>query len=679
MDISKIIFALVAATAVLAATTASEFQASSSNETPIHENDLEPSDINSIVDVNILTNSGIEGDVAINHINNNDTDKNRNPDEDIAVASLENKSGIAELEADSVVVERERRATVDGPLRLIEEKQCPEVRNLCSNLREGTDDLPVLECVQTFLSNQIETLSDDCQHTIWSHTTALIGDASVLHIVQEACSVAMKSLNVEKPTETVGYVLAKLIDEKETIKQTACVTLINRLEAVAFADFRLVGPLVRDCADDIEQKTCGRVHRDQTVLSQGETLACLQSQIPDLTPACKKAVMHLSVLQAENVKLDRPLFLACNNEVARFCAESRPGQIYKCLLLHKNDEKMSPSCQEQLLRRYKIIAHDYKVSKGLARSCKEDIKLNHCRRGVSEDKDVRLAQILLCLEAAHKNNTRIAPECLAEISDHRKLLMEDYQMSPEILSDCADDITKFCNDLDAGGGKTIHCLMENARPKRKKDRRVTAVCQRALEMLVKVSDAGEDWRVDPVLRNACKAVVDVACSEVDGGDARVMSCLMEKINTKYMKPDCETALMQIQYFVARDFKQEPQLYRACKDDAITICHAKKSWADLNPASQMDPERGPLILPCLYRYAYHPDKNLRLQPACLQEIKYTMRRRAISVDLLPEIEDECIDDLAALCFEKTEKGEEMQCLQENLNKLQDGCKVSTILG
>lgn len=139
---------------------------------------------------------------------------------------------------------------------------------------------------------------------------------------------------------------------------------------------------------------------------------------------------------------------------------------------------MSAVCQEQLLRRYKIISHDYKVSKGLARACKEDIKLNHCRRGVSEDKDVRLAQILLCLEAAYKNSTKVSADCLAEIFDHRKLLMEDYQMSPEILSECADDITKFCNDLEAGGGRTIHCLMENARPKRKRDRRVTARCQR---------------------------------------------------------------------------------------------------------------------------------------------------------------------------------------------------------
>lgn len=52
----------------------------------------------------------------------------------------------------------------------------------------------------------------------------------------------------------------------------------------------------------------------------------------------------------------------------------------------------------------------------------------------------------------------------------------------------------------------------------------------------------------------------------------------------------------------------------------------------------------------------------------------MRRRAISVDLIPEVADVCVDDLASLCSEKTGKGEEMQCLQDNLGKLQADCKV-----
>ena len=139
----------------------------------------------------------------------------------------------------------------------------------------------------------------------------------------------------------------------------------------------------------------------------------------------------------------------------------------------------------------------------------------------------------------------------------------------------------------------------------------------ALEMLMKVTDVGEDWRVDPILRKACKPVVDVACSDTDGGDARVMSCLKDKIGTKYMKPDCELALKQINYFVVRNFKLDPQLYRQCKEDAIRICHAKNSWADVNIADQMDPDREPLILPCLYRYAYSTENRVHLKPSCLQ--------------------------------------------------------------
>lgn len=52
----------------------------------------------------------------------------------------------------------------------------------------------------------------------------------------------------------------------------------------------------------------------------------------------------------------------------------------------------------------------------------------------------------------------------------------------------------------------------------------------------------------------------------------------------------------------------------------------------------------------------------------------MRQRAISVDLIPEVEDMCLDDLANYCFDKTQKGEEMQCLQDNLEKLVKRCKV-----
>lgn len=188
-----------------------------------------------------------------------------------------------------------------------------------------------------------------------------MNDATVLQIVQKPCQSTLNSMSLPA-TDEVGNVLGKLIDKKDEIKQPACVNLIGRLEAVAFSDFRFVSPFVRDCSNDIEVNSCGRFHLDRNVLSQGETLACLQTHIDTLSDECKKGIMHLSELQAENVKLDRPLFAACGEDLVRLCADVRPAQIYKCLLLHKNDALMSHSCQEQLSRRYKIIAHDYKVN-----------------------------------------------------------------------------------------------------------------------------------------------------------------------------------------------------------------------------------------------------------------------------------------------------------------------------
>lgn len=76
--------------------------------------------------------------------------------------------------------------------------------------------------------------------------------------------------------------------------------------------------------------------------------------------------------------------------------------------------------------------------------------------------------------------------------------------------------------------------------------------------------------------------------------------------------------------------------------------------------------------CSCRYAYHKEEKLQLNHMCLEQIKRVMRQRAISVYLIPEVEEVCLYDLAFFCFDKTKKGEEMQCLQKNMDSLQDKC-------
>ena len=160
-----------------------------------------------------------------------------------------------------------------------------------------------------------------------------------------------------------------------------------------------------------------------------------------------------------------------------------------------------------------------------------------------------------------------------------------------------------------------------------------------------------------------------------------MSCLMDNMESTYMSEDCRQALLQIQYFVVRDFQLDASLYRSCHSDAVKHCHARTDWSDR--PEHMDPERGPTVLSCLYRYAYHPNHNIRLNRQCVSNIKRVMRQRAQSVELMPEIEEPCLQDLAVHCSGQNDdlnaenligkKGFEMECLQQHLNDLDNKCR------
>ena len=58
---------------------------------------------------------------------------------------------------------------------------------------------------------------------------------------------------------------------------------------------------------------------------------------------CRKQLVRIAELQADDYHLDRPLFYACQEPRERFChdVKSGEGQVYKCLLKHINEEMMN--------------------------------------------------------------------------------------------------------------------------------------------------------------------------------------------------------------------------------------------------------------------------------------------------------------------------------------------------
>ena len=67
-----------------------------------------------------------------------------------------------------------------------------------------------------------------------------------------------------------------------------------------------------------------------------------------------------------------------------------------------------------------------------------------------------------------------------------------------------------------------------------------------------------DFRIDLMLHEACQPVVETACHDIWPGDARIITCLLEQMDTYQMIPECKERLLEIQYFITRDWKMDPR-------------------------------------------------------------------------------------------------------------------------
>lgn len=361
---------------------------------------------------------------------------------------------------------------------ITDDEKCLEVRRLCSDVREN-DDMLILECLYSLDPNALSRLSKDCQDVVWHHTSAMIDNKNVKDSLLQICRSDLSKLDCSSDGAPGSY-LKCLVNNKDEIPHPECISLIERFENVAFYDYEWITSFLLNCKGEISRLQCGRI--DNNGLSQSETVACLQDHIADVHDVCRKEVFRLAEIQADNIKFDHQLYLACSEDYMRYCRQFVPGsgRIFKCLMQHRND-KLTAQCNHHLMRRQKLISQDYKVSKGLMRACRDDIKKSHCRKQTSEDRGIRLAQVLICLENVIRNGSKVDPDCEIEMVEHRKILMEDYRLSPEIVDGCAYEISNFCSGLEVGG-KTIHCLMDHARLKNK-NKRIKDVCQRAVCIL----------------------------------------------------------------------------------------------------------------------------------------------------------------------------------------------------
>uniref|UniRef100_A0A8C6P216 Golgi apparatus protein 1 n=1 Tax=Nothobranchius furzeri TaxID=105023 RepID=A0A8C6P216_NOTFU len=566
--------------------------------------------------------------------------------------------------------------------KLSEEAVCREdLSRLCPK-HSWNNNLAVLECLQD--KKEDTEIATECNHLLWNYKLNLTTDPKFESVAVEVCKMTIPEIK-ECATEELGkgYLVSCLVEHRGNITDYQCNQYITKMTSIVFSDYRLICGFMDKCREDINTLRCGSITTgEKDVHSQGEVIACLEKGLVreaeekhgahHIRDECKKSIMRVAELSSDDFHLDRYLYFACREDRERFCENTLAGEgrVYKCLFNHKFEEAMSERCREALTTRQKLIAQDYKVSYSLAKACKSDLRKYRCNvdANMSRARDTRLSYLLLCLEAAVHRGRVVSGECQGEMMDYRRMLMEDFSLSPEIVLQCRTEIEDHCSGLHRKG-RTLHCLMRVGRGDMGA---IEPNCQKALQTLIQEADPGADYRIDRALNEACESVIQTACKHIRNGDPMILSCLMEHLYTEKMVEDCEHRLLELQYFIARDWKLDPILYKKCQGDAGRLCHTR-GWNDTNEV--MPPGA---IFSCLYRHAYRSVEQGRrsgmtLSRDCKVEVQRILHQRALDVKLDPELQRRCMTDLGKWCSEKTEAGQELECLQDRLEDLVSDCR------
>uniref|UniRef100_A0A667ZTR0 Golgi apparatus protein 1 n=1 Tax=Myripristis murdjan TaxID=586833 RepID=A0A667ZTR0_9TELE len=637
----------------------------------------------------LLLTSGLGSVRCLDTNNNNDNDNNNNG----VPAEPPNPAGPKAAEPPA----REAPPAAAGASpprrapgwRLADEEVCrDDLSRLCPK-HTWSNNLAVLECLQD--RRQETEIATECNHLLWNYKLNLTVDVKLESVALDVCRSSLseiKECNEEERGR--GLLVSCLVDHRGNISEYQCSQYITKMTGIIFSDYRLICGFMDRCRDDINALHCGSVsvgHKD--VHSQGEVISCLekalvreaeqQDRAHPIREECKKAILRVAELSSDDFHLDRHLYFSCRDDRERFCQNMQAGEgkVYKCLFNHKFEEAMSEKCRDALTTRQKLISQDYRVSYSLAKACKLDLRKQRCSLDASlpRAREARLSYLLLCLEAAVHRGRPVSGECQGEMLDYRRMLMEDFSLSPEIVLHCRGEIEAHCSGLHRKG-RTLHCLMRAGRGERSGT--VDSLCQSALQALVQAADPGADYRIDRALNEACESVIQTACKHIRSGDPMILSCLVEHLYTEKMAEDCEHRLLELQYFISRDWKLDPLLYRKCQGDAARLCHTH-GW---NDTSDLMPPGA--VFSCLYRHAYRTEEQGRRVPTssltkhslsrdCKMEVQRILHQRALDVKLDPELQKRCMTDLGKWCSDKTDTGQELECLQDHLEDLVSSCR------
>ncbi|KAI3379749.1 hypothetical protein SNEBB_009743 [Seison nebaliae] len=504
-----------------------------------------------------------------------------------------------------------------------------------------------------------------------------------------------------------------LLEEYGNVNNKKCEQMLQAIATLFIQDYRYSKHFLQVCATDMNQLNCvsNRPAADQNALHQQmDVLNCLTEKFMEkngkyeFQSKCIDAVRHLRELESQDFHLDKRLYFACQRERDVICGKvkSGDGRVFRCLSERRNDDHMSQECDEaiQFIQRESYLLPMTRHS--LVNNCHVELKESKCMEIIrdkmsqfnnfqaSGNPDIHyggtIADLLICLQKHFAENPErsITKKCSNRLVSYQTMLMNDYQMSPLIVSYCNSAIVSHCrtSELDDNTGKhgqVLNCLLNMARSDLSMDvskRLLPVNCIGELQKIVEAAQPNKlaDMAVDPHTLYSCDLEMKKFCphymKRINSYDRsntqQMLSCLQENIYKDDFSKRCFDQISLLNFFILRDWVPDIELQKNCAEDATRLCGVRECYLDKRT------EEGQFHAEFLKKTL--PD-NKAISFQCRKSVQGIMHRRASTVGIQPILQHRCLSDLAQYCSTKPEMndfGGDIECLQDNIQQLEPAC-------
>eukprot|EP00750_Incisomonas_marina_P029137 INCI7052.3.p1 GENE.INCI7052.3~~INCI7052.3.p1 ORF type:complete len:1482 (-),score=299.61 INCI7052.3:1843-6288(-) len=359
--------------------------------------------------------------------------------------------------------------------------------------------------------------------------------------------------------------------------------------------------------------------------------------------------------ESEDIRFSPDINVACENDMARFCTDVKPGKgrMHKCLKHHLED--LTPACLGAEFAETMRESKDVRLKASIVNACKGATP-RACKDIIDP------ADRLECLQD-HLSDPTITAECRKELEDDLEIEAKSVVFHPTLQKRCGKKIIpQFCDDAETSrrddvtgelvygaDNPTLYCLIAHVADI------PDAHCRKEVQRIERLQ--ATSIKYDLRAAKTCKLDISKFCADVPDEEGSLRACLEAHLDD--LTDRCRASEFEAIKMASADASINVRLQRACKTELSAICGQD------NPTDTADANRG---FVCLLAELDNPDMGATCKKYVLSFEKLTRK----DVNLRPLVVRTCAKDMNRLC---SDAGlDVLSCLVDNVAKiLNDDCK------